>query len=169
MANFDTIIPMILAAEGGATITDDPSDPGGLTKYGISQRSYPNEDIRALTEVKARIIYRRDYWGHISGDSLPDEIAYMVMDMAVNMGVQSACEELQRAINGLLRGNIINVDGKIGPQSLQALIALEPKRVKLWLLRARLERYARIVQAKPTSAKYLVGWIRRSFDVAGIV
>ena len=39
MANFDRIIPMIIAAEGGAKVTKDPADPGGLTKYGISQRA----------------------------------------------------------------------------------------------------------------------------------
>ena len=174
MANFDRIIPMLLAAEGGAKITEDPADPGGLTKYGISQRAYPNQNISDLTEERAKELYKRDYWDKVNGDLIPDDrLAYFVLDMAVNMGVGVACHELQAAINRLSEsGKKIAEDGRIGGETLRALNLIlpgGPAAVLRSMLRARIERYGRIVAGKPTSAKYLLGWIRRSFDVAGIV
>ncbi len=38
MADFEKAVLKTLIREGGAKITKDPNDPGGLTKYGISKR-----------------------------------------------------------------------------------------------------------------------------------
>ena len=40
---------------------NDPEDPGKETKYGISQRSYPNLNIRQLSLKDAEKIYFCDY------------------------------------------------------------------------------------------------------------
>jgi len=37
-------VEMVLAHEGG--YVNDPNDPGGETKYGISKRSYPSTATR---------------------------------------------------------------------------------------------------------------------------
>ena len=74
----------VLSAEGG--LVDDGSDPGGLTKFGISQRAYPNLDIRELTIEGAKALYRKDYWNRFSCDKLPPGIALLVFDAAVNQG-----------------------------------------------------------------------------------
>ena len=47
--DFTDAAALIIESEGGERITDDPRDPGGLTKYGISQRAYPRLDIERLT------------------------------------------------------------------------------------------------------------------------
>ena len=52
MQNFPDCISHVLAAEGG--LVNDPQDPGGVTKFGISQRSYPALDIRELTPEAPR-------------------------------------------------------------------------------------------------------------------
>lgn len=41
--NFDLAFEIIIGHEGG--YVNDPRDPGGETRYGISKRAYPNEDI----------------------------------------------------------------------------------------------------------------------------
>ena len=57
MQNFPDCIAHVLAAEGG--LVNDPKDPGGVTKFGISQRSYPALDIRALSLENAKAnVYR---------------------------------------------------------------------------------------------------------------
>ena len=43
MSNFDTAFGIIVGIE--ARYVNDPKDPGGEMKYGISKRRYPNEDI----------------------------------------------------------------------------------------------------------------------------
>lgn len=87
--SFDRAFEIVVGAEGG--LVDDPHDPGGLTKFGISQRAYPNLDIRNLTLDQARDIYLHDYWLKAGCDHLVDEaMAILVFDCAVNQGVDRA-------------------------------------------------------------------------------
>lgn len=110
-ANWSACIAFTLREEGG--LVDNPDDPGGLTNYGISQRAYPNVDIRGLTATTASDIYHRDYWNAVSGDSLPAGIDLMVFDMAVNAGVRRSAMILQSCLG-------VDVDGGIGPMTLLA-------------------------------------------------
>lgn len=52
MTNFDKAFELLIGHEGG--YVNHPSDPGGETKYGISKRSYPREDIRNMTLARAK-------------------------------------------------------------------------------------------------------------------
>ena len=81
MADFNIAIETVLANEGG--ICNVSGDPGGLTNFGISQRSYPNVDIRNLTRDAAAAIYRRDFWHYDAVES--QLMATKIFDMAVNM------------------------------------------------------------------------------------
>ena len=107
--------------EGGWV--DDPNDPGGKTKYGISKGTYPNVDIKNLTEEDAKSIYRRDYTK--KGEDLFGRTneAIKFMDMEVNMGYKSDTKKvLQKALNSLLPKNKqIPVDGKIGDITKNAI------------------------------------------------
>ncbi len=107
-------VTVLLIEEGGATITQDPDDPGGLTRWGISQRSYPDLDIRNLTREQAVEIYHRDYWVRLRCDELPDGLALVLFDCAVNQGVEVAARLLQRAAD-------VVQDGHIGPVTLRAV------------------------------------------------
>lgn len=69
---------------------NDPEDPGGETKYGISKRAYPRLDIKNLTLEDASAIYKRDYWNAAGCDDLDDSLALVVFDTAVNCGVGRA-------------------------------------------------------------------------------
>src|SRR5262245_7285211 len=91
--NFERAIPILLEEEGG--LVDNPKDPGGLTKYGISQRSYPHVDIRALTPEAASAIYARDFWPACGADRLPWPLCLFVLDHAVNAGSVAAIKCLQ--------------------------------------------------------------------------
>lgn len=88
--SFDRVMAFILAEEGG--LSNNPADPGGLTKYGISKRAYPNLDVAALTQEDAKNIYRRDYWNPLGLDGLKYGPALVLMDCAVNQGVKRAMQ-----------------------------------------------------------------------------
>ena len=62
---FVRAIDRVLIHEGGDA--DDPRDPGGRTRWGISQRTYPTLDIRRLTRTEAIALYRRDFWTPLQG------------------------------------------------------------------------------------------------------
>ncbi|MDS4026107.1 MAG: glycosyl hydrolase 108 family protein [Candidatus Contendobacter sp.] len=111
MTQADQCIGLIINIEDG--LVDNPKDPGGLTKYGISKRAYPHLDIRNLTVKDAQTIYRNDYWNLIKGDQLPKGLDLLVFDCAVNQGVVTAIEFLQEAAK-------VTVDGVIGEKTIAA-------------------------------------------------
>ena len=88
MSFFDSAFELIVGIEG--SLTNDPQDPGGLTKYGISQRSHPDLDIANLTLDQAKALYRAEYWDVCACDLLPWERALCVFDTAVNQGPGAA-------------------------------------------------------------------------------
>ena len=114
--SFETSINRILGLEGG--LVDNPNDPGGLTQWGISQRSYPNLDIRALTREQAIALFKRDFWEVIQGDSFPDSVGYQLLDFAVNSSVGTAIRALQTSVG-------VASDGHVGPITQAAIKAAE--------------------------------------------
>jgi lysozyme family protein len=111
MSNFDHAFMIVIGHEGG--YVDNPADPGGETKYGVSKRSYPDVDIKKLTLDGAKSIYKEDYWDRVRGDELPSPIGLSLFDAAVNAGVKQATKWLQRALK-------CPDDGIIGPQTINA-------------------------------------------------
>lgn len=111
--NFDTAFEKLIGHEGG--YSNDPHDPGGETKFGISKRAYPALDIRNLTLADAKAIYKRDYWDRAQCDRLPPELAFDVFDAAVNSGIGQAIRWLQRSVG-------VADDGYVGPLTLGALV-----------------------------------------------
>lgn len=90
MTKFDRVMNFVLQWEGG--YVNDPNDPGGETKFGISKRSHPHLDIKNLTREEALAIYREKYWDRIGGDKLDYPEALALMDFAVHSGVGTALE-----------------------------------------------------------------------------
>lgn len=78
----------VLQMEGG--YVNHPDDPGGETKYGISKRSYPNLDIKNLTESEAIAIYYEDFWVPVTQVVADLKLRMMVFDSAVNHGFSRA-------------------------------------------------------------------------------
>jgi lysozyme family protein len=87
---FYRVMAFVLRYEGG--YVNHPEDPGGETKYGISKRSYPNEDIKNLTLERALQIYHENYWRAISGDDLIFIDSLAIMDFAVHSGTTRALQ-----------------------------------------------------------------------------
>ena len=86
--NFEKAMNFIFKWEGG--YVNDGNDPGGETNYGISKRAYPNLDIKNLTKDEAKQIYYRDYWEKSGCFDLPYPLDIVVLDTAVNLGVNRA-------------------------------------------------------------------------------
>jgi len=163
---FDLAFGQTLGHEGG--YSNDPDDPGGETKFGISKRQYPNEDIEGLTIERAKEIYRRDYWDKLRLDEVRDpEVAAEIFDTAVNTGIGPAIKIAQRALEFL--GQALVVDGAMGAQTLTALNdwcvrdaevlfkALNGEQYRLY--RTIVEGWARAGKKNPF--KFSAGWMRR--------
>lgn len=146
--SFDRAIKFVLDREGG--LVNDPNDPGGITKYGISKRAYPSLDIASLTREDAIAIYRRDYWSACKCDQLPPAVACVVFDAAVNQGTHAATIALQNALG-------IKADGVIGQQTLAQAKALDGKELVGELIARRMVAYGSIANF----SRYGLGWSRR--------
>jgi lysozyme family protein len=94
-AAFSKAIARLLSDEGG--YVNNPADPGGETKFGISKRQYSTLDIKLLTQSQAIDIYYRDWWQRYRYSALPDEIGIKLFDLAANIGPAHASSCLQRA------------------------------------------------------------------------
>ena len=114
---FRRCVDEVLRHEGG--YVDHLRDPGGCTNFGITRatlerwRGRPTNcvEVRAMSALEARQIYRARYWNGIRGDDLPAGVDLMVFDAAVNSGPANSARWLQRAIGA-------EMDGAIGPVTL---------------------------------------------------
>lgn len=102
----------LMVSEGG--YVNDPRDPGGETKYGISKKAYPNEDIKNMTQERAIYLFKRDYWDKCKCDNMPDALSIVVSDCAYNSGTTRANKILQECLG-------VTADGIIGPKTLGAI------------------------------------------------
>ena len=138
--------------EGG--YSNNSNDRGGKTQYGISSRWYPDEDIPNLTRERANALLYRDYWLAPHINQLPDEFADIVFDNGVVQGQPSAIRNLQRALG-------IQVDGIIGPDTLNA-ISNADENVRRNFIREVHRRNQNIVEQDPTQRVFLNGWTNRA-------
>src|SRR6056297_2567460 len=146
--NFDLAVNAVLAHEG--SYVEDPDDPGGATKYGISSRAYPDVDIENLSVEDAKDIYLNDYWRKLRCDELPSGLDLLVFDAAVNQGPGAAATILQQAVGA-------KVDGIIGPQTLSYTQTADTVNVIREIVAMRGAKYGNIA----TFPRFGLGWMRR--------
>lgn len=149
MLDFATAIDRVLAHEGG--YVNDPNDPGGETQWGISKRSYPQLDIRALTRDDAKAIYERDFWRPVAAVSTLDgALRFQLLDAAVNHGMGNAVRFLQRAVG-------VADDGHVGPLTRAAVERMDDHDIHLRFLAERFEFWTKL----KSFDYYGRGWVRR--------
>lgn len=166
MASFDIFLPMLLRFEGG--YVDDPDDPGGETNKGVTMATFQNcshellgidptsDNLKALTDAQAGIIYKALYWNKIQGDAIAlQDLANIVCDFFVNAG-SHATKLLQNVM--VQMGASVSVDGVIGPGSIQALNSLPQLEVYRRYKQGRIAYYQGLAQKFP---KFLKGWLNR--------
>lgn len=153
MLEFERAVEITLGREG--VLSDDKNDKGGLTKYGISKKAYPDLDIAGLTKDQAVAIYRRDYWDVNRCGDLPWWAALMVFDTGVNHGPGRAARWLQQTLG-------VVVDGKIGDKTVAAAKVFDVTTGIEEFMTLRMLSYTED-SSWPTFRK---GWTRRAFGIA---
>jgi lysozyme family protein len=180
MQDVTEIAREIVAREGG--YVNDPDDPGGATKYGVTigtlrrlgidltgDGKVTEADVRQLTRAKAVDIFVDHYFRRPHIDELPEELQASVFDMTVNAGT-NAVRVLQRLLAEM--GHILADDGIIGPQTVAAARAAAdaaPDLIADAYGIARRNYYYALADARPASRKYARrrdggkgGWILRA-------
>lgn len=145
---FRPIVATVLEHEGG--YVNDPKDPGGETKYGISKRAFPREDIKNLTKERAVELYYTHYWVPARCSELPARLQPIHFDSAVNCGVVQAVRILQLAAG-------VKDDGVFGPHTRQAAQDVTVAEY----VQQRLAYHDRIIARNPALERFRRGWTRR--------
>jgi lysozyme family protein len=146
------------------------SDTGGRTRYGISERSYPNaaKEIFTLPNEKARSyakdFYIREFWNNTRLPQVKSySLASKIMDMSVNMGAPRATKIVQMCCG-------LEMDGAFGSKTVAALNAAAPKELLLKICAAQEAYYRHLADVNPEKySKFVVTkdgddghWIRRA-------
>lgn len=180
MQSVRQIAEEIVGREGG--FVDDPDDPGGATKHGVTIHTMRRlgidltgdgrvdaADVRRLTPAQAVDIFIEHYFDRPRIAALPDILHASVFDMQVNAGSQ-AIRILQRLLGEM--GFDCTVDGAVGPQTIRAAAlaaAAAPAHLADAYGIARRNYYYALGDARPASRKYARrrdggkgGWITRA-------
>jgi lysozyme family protein len=164
-ALFVEAVTRVLANEGGYARL--AGDPGGATRFGISQRDYPNLDLEALTREHAIAIYFRDFWSPGRYAELPAAIAVKLFDLSVNMGPAHAAHCLQRALRAC--GTTVVEDGALGSATI-AGVGRAHGEALLAALRSEAAGYYRAAserlnaKGERDAAAFLAGWLSRAYQ-----
>jgi lysozyme family protein len=178
----DQVIERILDEEG-FRFTNDPLDPGGPTKYGITQntlaawrgRAVTADDVRALLMDEAAKIYRKRYYldpGFDQVNELSPAIAGKLTDAGVNEGAATVLRFFQRGLNAFNQGGKayadIGVDGKMSPEAMAALKAflgvrgVEGETVLVRTINClQGARYIELTERNPLNERFTFGWISK--------
>ena len=180
MPSVEEIAREIVAREGG--FVNDPADPGGATKYGVTlgtlrglgldltgDGKVSEADVRALGRGQAEAIFVEHYFRRPGIAALPETLHASVFDMYVNAGA-NAVKVLQRLLTEM--GFACTADGAIGPQTVAAAAqaaAAAPGHLADAYAIARRNYYYSLADARPASRKYARrrdggkgGWITRA-------
>lgn len=170
-----SIIDGVIEVEGG--FVDHPSDPGGATKFGITERvaranGYKGP-MRDLPRSTAFAIYHTRYVVGPNFDdvaAVDEKVAEELIDSGVNAGTDRAATWFQEALNSLNeRGKAypaIGEDGDIGAGTMRAFKAFKARRGKaatLIMLRAldakQGAHYLSLAQDDSKFEDFLNGWL----------
>lgn len=141
MNNFEKAMTFISLHEWGdrkdGGYTNDPTDPGGETKFGLSKRANPDLDIKNLTLNRAMERFKARYWTGNLLDSYPWPFSAAAFDSYIQHRPEIAKKMVEVAKNDVRA-----------------------------LLEARRVFYLGLIAKKPDLAKYKRGWLNRINDLA---
>lgn len=187
MAKVESIVPFILKWETGTTgigltneqlfekaklkgFANDPDDLGGATMCGVTlatfteycrRKGYPRPTIvrlKAITYKEWLEILKTMFWDKWKADQINNEsIALILVDWVWGSGKYGIAIP-QKAIG-------VTADGIVGPKTIAAVNAKDPKQLFDLIRKERLAYIERICRSRPTNLKYKRGWLNRLNDI----
>ena len=166
MADVNKLVPFILKWEGG--FVDDPSDLGGATNKGVTISTWKQvgydkngdgdidvQDLKLLTEqdVKERVL-KPHYWNRWRADEIKNQaIANILVDWVWASGAYGI--KIPQQILG------VTIDGIVGPKTIAAVNAYDPKTLFDKIMIERIAFIDRICTSRPANKKFKKGWLNR--------
>lgn len=162
MANANILLPFILRWEGG--FVNDPTDRGGATNKGVTittwrQVGYDKDgdgdidvdDLKLLTneDVRDRVLVPH-YWNRWKADTINDQkIANILVDWVWASGSHGI--KIPQRLLG------VNVDGIVGPKTIEAVNFADPQSLFLAIYDERVKFINNIVERSVSEYEKKIG------------
>lgn len=175
MAKFNLALSKVLSHEGG--YVNDPDDLGGETYKGIARNSHSSwsgwsiidsykikpdfpKSLDSNTKLQNLVekFYFELFWQPLKADLIQNQTsADSVFDFAVNSGLSTSTRLVQSIVGA-------KIDGIIGEITLTKINSMDFAHFQAALTVAKMEYYMNVIRKRPTSKKFLLGWISRSLS-----
>jgi len=173
MADFKLFWPILLRQEG--YYANQAHDSGGETWEGIARNKYPAWSGWAIVDsyrqdphfpsvlkldlpLQAKVLsfYKLSQWDAIGADQIQNQsIANFLADWGVNAGLSVPIKHVQKIL-------ALDVDGKVGPQTLAAINFTSGPDLFKKLQGEREQFYIDVVTAHPEDKEFLSDWLSRN-------
>jgi len=192
-ARFEQAASITLGAEVEGGYANVPADRGGETYRGIARVMHPDwigwprldawkakVGVRGLDgnavhgdlDASVQEFYRTEFWDRVRGDEITSQsVANCLFDVAVNNGVGTAIQILQRALNILNRCDSdvgrwpdVSIDGDFGKRTMDVLnVALQhdAEVLVLWMVFVRGSILVGIMERRESQEAFARGWGKR--------
>lgn len=164
MANSSKLVPFILQWEGG--FVNDPDDLGGATNKGITigtfteykkrkgQKAPTVDDLKNISDAEWHDVFKSLYWDRWRADEIKNQsVANILVDWVWASGVHGI-KRPQKLLG-------VAADGLVGPKTIAAINAADPKKL-FDAIKADREKFIdEICKARPKNEKYRRGWMNR--------
>lgn len=149
-----------MSFEGG--FVNDPDDLGGATNKGVTLATFRSvfgksktvDDLKKITDQQWQTIYKKYYWDKWKADQIRSQSVANILVDWIWMSGATSIKIIQRMLS-------LEMDGVVGPKTLNAINGEDPKEFFEAVKAERRAYYDRICTARPVNKKYLKGWLRR--------
>ena len=179
MANIEKYIPILFRWEAGIIMKPgetvenaylrakktgyaiDPLDNGGATMVGVTIGTYrayckykgkrvPSiQDLKNMPYKEWRDIVHTMFWSKWKADLIEDQnVANMIVDWVWASGQGIGIKRVQKILG-------VTADGIVGPKTLAAVNAADPKELFTKVYNARAAHFNAIVKARPSQKRWL--------------
>ena len=171
MADVKKLAPWIFKWEGG--FVNDPDDLGGATNMGVTIGAWKScgydkdgdgdidvDDLHLLTreDVVNRVL-KPHYWDRWKADDIKSQsVANILVDWVWASGAHGI--KIPQRLLG------VSVDGIVGPKTLAAVNARNPRELFDMIKIARFDFIEDICRKRPANNKFKRGWMNRINDIA---
>lgn len=163
-------------------MTNNPKDPGGPTRNGVSLAYLKDldidvadlnkdgkvdiEDIKLVDFDTAKRLFRRTFWEQGKAELAPPLTSIVYYDFSVTSGSGRATIELQKAIDELCPGTIVDYSANFGPKTQRACKSIVDMGKDFELANKfqtkRQEFYTSLATGKPSIyGTFIAGWTAR--------
>jgi lysozyme family protein len=171
---FEQAIDYTFGNEGG--FGDDPNDSGGPTNFGITQgdlarwrnRPVSAQEVKEMGADEAKGIYSAWYWRPLGCDKITSQaVAICMFDIGIVRGVSIPPQYAQEICNAHGAGLVL--DGHLGPLSLTAINAIDPKAFVTEFAARTKSGFLGIIVRHPTQTVFIKGWLNRAARLLTLV